>query len=178
MFPKKDCNIIIGFLYDTGGPEPLVLCSNGCTLWYSDAVTKFKQIPIKDKKWETLKHAPINPGKMRVQSGDIINGKRHYRAPLGYLAYRPEDSRTIRALQIRYYSNYMESYSFDREFSNDVIFDSFPNPRLTSNQEEALGFIHAFPNFHGMYTLTDRYASPYLFANDPRSILNVPNNSE
>ncbi len=55
MFPKKDCNIIIGFIYDTGG-EPLVLCSNACTLWYSDVETKFKKITMKNMKPQIITH--------------------------------------------------------------------------------------------------------------------------
>lgn len=177
MFPKKDANIIVGFLYDTGG-EPLVLCSNACTLWYSDVTSKFDIIPMSDSKWKNIPHAQINPSKMRIQAGDFINGKRNYSTDCGYLAYRPRSSRTIRAQQIRYMSHYEESYVFDISFSRDVRFDSFPNPRLTTSQENALGFINAFPNFHGMYTETGRYFSPYLFAKDSRSILNVPDNSE
>ena len=178
MFPKKDCNIIIGFLYDTGGPEPLVLCSNACTLWYSDVVEYFSKTPVSDPKWKDMVHAPINPGKMRVQSGDILNGKDLYGSSHGYIAFKPQDSRTIRALQIQYFTSYMESYGFDRSFSRDTIFDCFPMPRLTSSQENMLGFVHAYPNFHGMYTKTNRYVSPYLFANEPRSMLNVSNSGE
>ena len=178
MFPKKDCNIIIGFLYDTGGPEPLVLCSNGCTLWYSDVVEYFDKVLLSDSKWKDMNHTPINPGKMRVQSGDVLNGRRYYTSSHGYIAFRPPDSRTLRALQIQYFTSYMESYAFDRNFSRDTIFDCFPAPRLTSSQENTLGFVHAYPNFHGMYTKTNRYVSPYLFANDPRSMLNVSNSGE
>ena len=178
MFPKKDCNMIIGFIYDTGGPEPLVLCSNACTLWYSDVMEHFDKVLVNDAKWKDMKHAPINPRKMRVQTGDIINGNDLYGSSHGYIAFRPPDSRTIRALQIQYFTSYMESYGFDRSFSRETIFDSIPNPRMTSSQENTLGFVNAYPNFHGMYTKTNRYVSPYLFANEPRSMLNVPNSSE
>lgn len=178
MFPKKDCNIIIGFLYDTGGEEPLVLCSNACTLWYSDVITKFNIIPMSHKKWNNLKHASINSSKMRFQAGDLLNGRTTYKTEMGYLAYRPMDSRTIRALQMSYFVEYEESYVFDRRFTREAIYEGFPNPRLTVSQEERLGEINAFPNFHGMYTETGKYFSRYLFTNEPRSILNVSNNSE
>jgi hypothetical protein len=177
MFPKKDFNIIIGFLYDTGGPEPLVLCSNACTLWYSDVIQKFNITPISDPKWKELKHASINPSKMRFQSGDLLNGGHSYHSNCGYLAFKPRASRTIRAHQLQYFTDYDESYAFDRDFTVDASFNSFPNPRLTSKQEQDLGFINAFPNFHGMFTETGRYFSRYLFANDPRSILNVSNSN-
>jgi len=178
MFPKKDSNIIIGFLYDTGGPEPLVLCSNACTLWYSDVIEKFNIIPMTNIKWKQLKHASINPSKMRFQAGDIINGQRYFHTNHAYFSYRPRESRTIRAQKLAYYGDYEESYPFDKRFTHDVIFDCFPNPRLTGGQEDDLGYVHAFPNFHGMYTVTGGYNSAYLFPNDPRSLLNVSSNSE
>ena len=139
---------------------------------------KFDIIPMSNRKWKTLAHAPINPSKMRIQAGDLINGTSSYHTSMGYLAYRPRDSRTIKAQQLLYWADYEENYSFDRRFTRNVTFDSFPNPRLTGRQEEDLGFVHAFPNFHGMYTETRGHHSAFMFAHDPRSILNVPNNSE
>ena len=49
-FPKKDVNIIVAFIIDTGG-EPLVLCSNGHTLWYTDMLEKFERVSKKAKRW-------------------------------------------------------------------------------------------------------------------------------
>jgi len=178
MFPKKDTNIIIGFLYDTGGPEPLVLCSNAATLWYSDVLENFDIIKMDDAAWKTKKHAPISPSKMRYQAGDILKGKNRFANNCGYLVYRPRDQRTVRAAHLGYYHMYEESYVFDRMFTRDVIFDSIPNPRLSVSQENKLGFVNAFPNFHGMYITTEKFFSPYLVANDTRSILNVPSDSE
>jgi len=178
MFPKKDTNIIIGFLYDTGGEEPLVLCSNACTLWYNDVLEKFDHIPMSDKNWGSIAHTPINTSKMRFQAGDVIRGVNYYTDSQGYLAYRPRISKTIRAQQLQYYGRYEESFAFDSQFTRDVIFDTIPNPRISGPQETSLGFIPAFPNFHGMFTETSKYFSPFLFANDPRSMIYVSNNSE
>jgi hypothetical protein len=178
MFPKKDANIIVGFLYDTGGPEPLVLCSNACTLWYSDVIEKFDIIKMDDPAWQNKTHAPISPSKMRIQAGDLLNGKRDYKTHFGYLVYRPRESRTVRAAHLSYYSSYDEGYAFDRRFTRDVMFDSFLSPRLTVAQENKMGWINVFPNFHGMYTVTAEFHSPYKVANDPRSILNVSSDSE
>jgi hypothetical protein len=178
MFPKKDVNIIIGFLYDTGGPEPLVLCSNLCTLWYSDVMENFDIIKMSDSNWKTLEHAPLNISRMRYQAGDILSGRGYYDSHFGYLAFRPRDSRTIRAAQLSYFGQSTDTYTFDRHFTRDITFDGFPNPRLTAKQEEALGFVHAMPNFHGMFTAINMYRGGYMFANEPRSILNVSDSSE
>ncbi len=179
MFPKKDTNIIIGFLYDTGGEEPLVLCSNANTLWYSDVLEKFNIIKIDDKTWKKKLHTSINPSKMRYQTGDLLNAKTKYKNSYGYMVYKPNHQQMIQVVHLEYYqkNNYV-SCIFDKEFTNDVIFDSFPNPRLSISQMNNLGFIHAFPNFHGMFTKTDQSHSPYRIVNDIRSILNVSSNSE
>ena len=76
MFPKKDINIIIGFITDTGG-EPLVLCSNCCTIWFSDLINKFDIISRKNVKYKKLNHAPINLNKIKLQSGDLIEYKNY-----------------------------------------------------------------------------------------------------
>lgn len=173
MFPKKDTYIIAGFLYDTGGPEPLVLCSNACTLWYSDVIEKFDIIKMEDEEWKIKKHASINPSRLRYQAGDILNAKTHFKNGYGFLTYKPEESQTIRAAHLGYYNACCESYVFDRGFTNDVYLDCFPNPRMTAKQETRAGFVHAYPNFHGMFTVTSQFKSPYTVINEPRSLLNV-----
>jgi hypothetical protein len=178
MFPKKDTNIIIGFFTDTGGDEPLVLCSNACTLWYSDVKELFNIIPMSDKSWSTKPHVPITPSKMRIQAGDNLQCKSRFKNYYGYIAYRPRGTKSIRALHLSYYNQYEESYVFDKYFTAETYFDGFPNPRMSPKQEEDLGFVNAFPNFHGMYTQTSQYHSPYLFHNDKRSILNVSDSSK
>ena len=180
MFPKKDTNIIIGFLYDTGGSEPLVLCSNANTLWYSDVIEKFNVIKMDDARWKKKIHAPIVPSKMRYQAGDILKGRSYYKNVSGYLAYKSIYGRTIRAININEYclQSTSNTFKFDKIFTEDVIFDSFPNPRYTASQENLLGFINVYPNFHGMFTEAHNGESQYSVINDRRSILNVSSNSE
>jgi len=178
MFPKKDTNIIIGFLTDTGGSEPLVLCSNACTLWYSDVISSFDIIPMSDETWKTKTHAPITPSKMRIQAGDILEYKDHYTSHPGFVTYKPGGSKGIRAKNLSYYLSYNESYVFDKSFTESVVFRGFPSPRLTAKQESKVGFVPGYENFHNMITQVRDHLSTYYFPNDPRSILNVPDSSE
>jgi hypothetical protein len=178
MFPKKDTNIIIGFLTDTGGSEPLVLCSNACTLWYTDIISNFDIIPMSDEAWKTKAHAPITPSKMRIQAGDVLEYKDHYSSHPGFVAYRPPSSRGIRAKNLSYYLSYNESYVFDKSFTESVVFRGFPNPRMTAKQENKVGFVSGYENYHGMITMFPEHLSTYMYHNDPRSILNVPDSSE
>lgn len=172
-FPKKDVNIIVAFIVDTGG-EPLVLCSNGCTLWYGDVLEKFTKITIKSKKWATLEHAPLDPSKIKLQAGDIINGMNSFKSNAGYFVSRNKTNRGIRAVPLQYYCDYDDYYTFDRRFSQDVILDCIPNPRISVPQQEEMGVVSAFPSFHGMFSQTHSNHSPYNFINEPgRIILNV-----
>ena len=181
MFPKKDTNIIIGFLYDTGGPEPLVLCSNGCTLWYSDVMSKFELITINNKKWKNLKCAPIaslvkekGRPKIRFQAGDLLTRSNY---SFGFLLHKSVAG-NLRAYNLSTYEDYRRTYILNRSFMYDIQMDCFPNPRLTARQESELGFFPGFPNYHGMFTLTTNKHTNSFFINEPRSILNVPSNSE
>lgn len=171
-FPKKDVNIIVAFIVDTGG-EPLVLCSNGCTLWYEDMMENFTRITRKSKKWKDMEHAPLDPSKIKLQAGDIINGSRSYSCSHGYLVTRNKTNRGIRAVPLQYYSDYDDYYTFDKRFSEDVILDCIPNPRYSGPQQTTLGAIRGFPTFHGMFSETHQSHSPYNFINEPGRILNV-----
>lgn len=171
-FPKKDVNIIVAFIIDTAG-EPLVLCSNGCTLWYTDLLEKFTKITMKSKKWATIEHAPLDPSKIKLQTGDIITGTRMFRDTCGYMVVKNRTNRGIRAIPLIYYGDYDEYYSFDKSFCQDVILDCIPNPRLTVPQQEELGSVRGFPTFHGLIYESHYSHSPYNFINEPGRI--IPN---
>jgi hypothetical protein len=176
-FPKKDINVIVAFIIDTGG-EPLVLCSNGCTLWYEDMLKNFERTTMRSKKWKTMEHAPLDPSKIKLQAGDIINGTNGtngYRTVYGYLVSRNRTDRGMIAVPLQYYSDFDEhcSYSFDSGFSKDVILDCIPNPRISGTKQTALGSVSSFPTLHGMFTETFPSHSPYNFTNEPGRI--IPN---
>ena len=76
-FLKKDCHIIVAFIIDTG-TIPLVLCSNGLTLWYNDVLEKFDIIPYGDPKWAKLQHAPLDYQKIKLQAGDVFYDNYRY----------------------------------------------------------------------------------------------------
>jgi hypothetical protein len=163
-FPKKDVNIVVAIIID--GPfEPLVLCSNGCTLWYSDVIEKFKKVTMKSKKWATLQHVPLDLSKIKFQAGDIIVGQRNYTSSLGFLL-SGEITRQLRATPLEVYSGYPDSYSFDRYFQADSIFDCIPAPRLGPKNQGELGYKYGFPDFHGNCLIAEDQTSKYLLIND------------
>ena len=147
-FPKKDVNIVVAIIID-GPYEPLVLCSNGCTLWYSTVVTKFQKITTKSKKWKTLQHVPIDISKIKFQAGDIINGRRDYKSDHGYLIFDPSTTRYLKVLPLRYYNSYPEHNSLDKYFAKDTIFDCIPNPRIGPVKQTELGTVTGYFDFHG-----------------------------
>ena len=166
-FPKKNVNIIVAFVIDTGG-EPLVLCSNGCTLWYTDMMEKFTRVTMKSKKWATLPHTSLDPSKIKIQVGDIVNGTYSYHSTHGHLITRNRDNTGSRAIQLPYYVDYDDYYPFNIEFKSEVVLDCIPNPRMTLSQQKEQGFVASFSNFHGGVSVTHKNHSPYKFIDDTR----------
>jgi hypothetical protein len=148
-FPKKDVNIIVAFVIDTGG-EPLVLCSNGCTLWYSDVIENFKLIPMKSKSWEKLQHVPLDLSKIKFQAGDVVNGLSDFKEPSGYILYDPAPSRSLKAVPMTVLATGDESYvySVDKYFLNDIIFDGIPAPRVATTKIEDDDIVRGFLNIY------------------------------
>lgn len=170
-FPKKDANIVVAILID-GPHEPLVLCSNGCTLWYSTIMKDFEIITMKSKKWKTLKHSPLDVSKIKFQSGDIINGRRDYRREGGYIIFDPSTTRFLKCLPITYYQGYPDYQTFDKYFSSDAVFESIPLPRLTVTQQTKCGVVKGWVDFHGGVIEDYHERSQLPFINE-RSGINV-----
>lgn len=169
-FPKKDVNIIIGFLIDTG-TEPLVLCSNCCTLWLTDVISKFNKISMKAKRWKTLQHAPIDVSKIKFQAGDIVNGHADYLTKYGFILHAPSATRALRATPMEYYDDaFPPDYTFDKFFAKDCMFDYIPNPRISPSKINNFGIKKGFINFHG--SLVEDNQSSFSFINN-RGIIDV-----
>jgi len=170
-FPKKDTNIIIGFITDTDGTEPLVLCSNCCTLWYSDVVENFSKITMKAKKWATTPHAAIDVSKIKYQPGDIIVGGSEYRNVMGWMVFRLSGTKVLKILDFNYYTQYPDYYTLDRYVAANSRLDCIPNPRFTAKDVAELKLEAAWPNFHGRFYKCD--SSRFKFLSDERSMINV-----
>jgi len=157
-FPKKDINIIIGFLIDTGG-EPLVLCSNCCTLWYSDLKTNFELIQNDSLKWKKLKHAPINLSKIKFQPGDFISIEGDsFLDSILYIYYN-------NILQIEKIRNFIRGNNYNSNFQKHPYYHhGFITPRYTKKQQTICQKFSGFPNFHGMYTKNN--SSNFSFKQD------------
>jgi len=168
VFPKKDANIIVGFLIDTGGDDPLVLCSNGCTIWFSEMMEKFDIITMKDIRWKTLQHAPLDMSKLKIQPGDIVNGTKYYKNTMGYIISRNCHNRGLKAIYLDYFTS-NEFVTVDQNFMKDLVFDSIPNPRISSTVQSDIGVTQAIPNFHGLYIRTS--TEMYLLNDNPRRFI-------
>lgn len=153
-FPKKDTNIIIGFLTDTGGDIPLVLCSNCLTLWADEMKEKFEFIERTDPRWDKLDHSQINIDKIIPQPGDIvatnISGT-NINHP-GYLLARPEPGSSTMYSYGLTKSDITSSYPFDKFMRDRSIFHGFLNPRYTQRQQDEMYQAQCLPNFKGMAT--------------------------
>ena len=175
-FPKKCVNIIVGFIIDTGGKDPLVLCSNGQTIWFDDMMKDFTRVTMRAKKWATLKHAPIDLSKIKPQPGDLINGTTNYKTSEGYFVTHLPDYRGVRAQYMEYYSGYPETRPMDSTFTREYIYECIPNPRIRRSQGDDLGMLPGYPNFHGVFHYSEK--SNYHFINEPGRFINVPGSSK
>ena len=146
-FPKKDVNIIVAFIIDTG-IEPLVLCSNGCTLWYNDVIENFKKITLKSKQWPKLDHAPLDLSKIKFQAGDIVNGVKDYKNSYGYLLFSPSTTKALRAMPMENFDRYPESYTFDKFMTRGSVLDCIPAPRIPTVKIEEIGTRKGIFNIH------------------------------
>lgn len=160
-FPKKDVNIIVAFVIDTNR-EPLVLCSNGCTLWLSDVQENFKRITLKSKQWPKLDHAPLDLSKIKFQAGDIINGLKDYKSKYGYLLYGPSTTRALRAMPLEYFGGYPESYSLDRYMTRECRLDCIPAPRVSPAKIEQVGVLRGMLDLHSYDVFENNLSTRYL----------------
>jgi hypothetical protein len=175
QFPKKDVNIIIGFITDTGGPEPLVLCSNCCTLWYSDVLTKFQKTTIKSKKWPSLKHVSIDVSKIKYQPGDIIRGINDYNDRKGWFVFS-NGVGGPKILDFGYFTSYADYYSLDKYITANSELDCIPNPRIGPKAQTSMGIVRSWPNLHGHFFTCE--SSELKLINEERSIVHVQSSSK
>lgn len=169
-FPKKDINIIVAFVIDTGG-EPLVLCSNGCTLWYTDVIENFDKIPMTSSKWAKIQHVPIDVSKIKIQPGDIIKGTKYFENRAGYLVC------SHKSYPGKLYIQNLDNYhipslkSLDNFMYAETVFDCIPEPRLPISKIKELGVYTGLPTFHGTY-ITKEYVK-FAFVNTGKGVLDV-----
>ena len=169
-FPKKDTNIVIGIITD--GPNPLVLCSNGCTLWYQDVIDNFKLIQMDSDEWKEKDHVQLDPKKIKFQAGDIvIPSYADSVREQGYLMVQIHSSRSLKYHPLSYYTTSMESFHADKSFQDECILDCIPNPRIGKAKQDKDGYVPANTNFHGGMDPVDQAA--FLYVNDPRSLVYV-----
>ena len=166
-FPKKDVNIIIGFITDTGTDNPLVLCSNCCTIWYNDLIEKFDIIPITSKKWSKLQHTPIDISKIKLQPGDMVKFKStSYRdefiIALDYLG------RPILVNNTSFAENVIRNQRIDTYIKDNIILDCIITPRISITEQKIMHLLPGIPNFHGR--INKNIKSKVYFLHDERNI--------
>ena len=173
-FPEGSVNIIIAFITDTGGDEPLVLCSNCQTLWLGDVITKFRKSSMKAKRWATLKHSPFDINEIDFQFGDIVNGDYEYKCDYGYyLAEDPTQPENMQAFLLEHFDRGSEKYYVDRYVKSDLRFDCIINPRISTENMKKKGRIPGFMNFHGLITQVPSILSEAHFLTENGRIINV-----
>ena len=176
-FPMKDTNIVVGFLSDTGGDIPIVLCSNGGTIWADDLQENFNVISIDNiKKWKSLQHAPFKgQTKFKLQSGDVV--KLPNISSDTFVISRISYSKRLQCMRLGgvalYLQNMLSGVIIKPEMKDHIKRIGFLNPRYSKQQSETLKKTRVYPNFHGMYT--SRSNVSIICDLDKRRNSNVPN---
>lgn len=171
-FPMKDTNIIIGFVTDTGGP-PLVLCSNCYTLW-TFSLEEFEIIPRSSRIWKKLEHAPLEPGRVTFQPGDM------------FISEQSEGQAALYNIYLGRFNSLCVLYAEDlaRAFTWGCVthtFESIPvayryglySPRYSQTQLREFTKVYGFPNFHGLFTITPVKNSSSMGFRFDRRLLDV-----
>lgn len=152
-FPKKDRNIIIGFLEGTEVPQ--VLCSNACTLWFDEMIEKFEIIDVDDKRYKRFKHSPIDLTKIKPQQGDLMAVHSEYGQQYMVTRNPYYGSGVDGGLYMDYISEPMASAKkFQMDSYHRMIsqFKGFLSPRMRKNQiEEFPARRNIIPRFNGEY---------------------------
>lgn len=171
-FPKKDVNIIVAFVIDTGA-EPLVLCSNGCTLWYSDVIKKFNLTNMKAPAWKSLQHVPLDLSKIKFQAGDIIRSVNYFKNDAGYLLQDPSRTRSLRVINTKEYPKIPSEINaniFDKYQIAESILDCIPEPRISPSKIREDKVFKGYPTFHGTYFVDERSSMEFT---SEKGVLNV-----
>jgi len=167
-FPLSDVNIIIGIFRDMQTPDPLVLCSNGCTLWYSDIIEKFNIFTINDLKWNKMNHEPFIMSKIKPQIGDfyvsvntpinpfVLCKNFHERNSLTCVYYKELFS-TIEQIP---------NFSFTQSIRKHSTPYGVLTPRYSQSQLMDMSLIPGFPSPFLNITYNER--SKLSFKDDPR----------
>lgn len=163
-FPKKDTNIIIGFLTDTGS-EPLILCSNYCTLWYQDVKDKFEIITSNEKRWGILSVVSGDSQKIKLQPGDLVL----YDNSTFYLICSHKGSVYNKPFDVSHIT-----YETAKNIEYRLKFANFIEPRIMQKDIVTQNYNYSLiPNFHGGYTKSNYEFKIGFQINNERSIINV-----
>ncbi len=148
-FPKKDINTVVGFINDTGTNHPLMLCSNGLTLWaHPDMLSLFEVYKEGSKQWKSFINAPVCLDNAKYQSGDIFYWNDN---PLAlFIVGYQGDLKKMRLFQLNDGYGLGWSDTFDTDFINkNFTRIGILTPRYSLADYGSLVIKHGFPNLLG-----------------------------
>ena len=175
-FPKKDVNKIIGVISDTVTHPPLILCSNGLTIW-ADELDQFKLLKKGEKGYKSAfeKIVPaINPKDLKDQLGDLyIMRESNKPDTILFSKTTPQDyghkqySYLISTAYVLTRNDYNARNSVNVPSTNEA-FERYGikrygiiRPRYSERRKETENIINAYPNILGGYVRNIRQFKLY-----------------
>jgi len=175
-FPKKDVNKIIGVISDTVTHPPLILCSNGLTIW-ADELDQFKLLKKGERGYKSAfeKIVPaINPKDLKDQLGDLyIMRESNKPDTILFSKTTPQDyghkqySYLISTAYVLTRNDYNARNSVNVPSTNEA-FERYGikrygiiRPRYSERRKETENIINAYPNILGGYVRNIRQFKLY-----------------
>lgn len=156
LFPKKDTYEVVGIITD-GGIAPVILCSNGHTIWADeDNLKRFKFITKSDKKFSSLKTTKLSQVPFKIQPGDMILDGKYFKLVNNY--YKCLETISLQRLGSLYGIN---NYGF---------YSTIPLPRLGKRDNLNYKIYYVAPNYHGGFTeVINYFGVPFSLFIDERA---------
>jgi hypothetical protein len=158
-FKKKDVHEIVGLITDTGS-KPIILCSNGHTIWCDEkSLENFELIDKKSKLYNKSKLTEILENEKiycKFQSGDLADIKDVYDRTSYedsiHLCGIGANNRII--FKILNSLNVYGSYNRSGRRIISQQYQTIPMPRYLPTTELIRG-IGVIPNYHGWFTISN-----------------------
>ena len=147
-FPKKDVNEIVGIITDSGY-KPMILCSNGHTIWCDEKSKElFDFIDEKHKSFKTLETTKHEYVSHKFQSGDIVN----YPGNKTIYFARWDNVRKRISFTDDGILNQKSFSLYDRKLETRHCYQTIPIPRVNA-KSVMKELVPVIPNYHGWFTI-------------------------
>jgi hypothetical protein len=169
-FPKKNINQIMAIIVDTG-IEPLVLCSNYCTLWLSDLLDSNKFTFVSFIKDTTI----VDPRSIGLQDGDVFAEPSGAKFPFSVISFSGSfDFRPLTNIFSMKRHSGLYRQNITKKTLNHYKRHGILTPRTTDRIRQGMGYSsNIIPTLYGALVNINTGSCVNGFYYDEERIINV-----